>query len=58
MGVVANPTAVSQFCFSGTDYTAVVVTARFESFSDTLDNIRHKNSNDSFSVTHVRHVRH
>jgi hypothetical protein len=58
MGGVANPTQISSISFLGADFTTVIVTARYECFSDIPTVIRLKKDDDTFSVVNICPVRH
>jgi hypothetical protein len=57
MGGVANPTQISPVCFLGADFTAVIVTARYVSFSDIPVVLRLKKDDDTFSTADIYPVR-
>jgi hypothetical protein len=53
MGRVANPTQISPVCFLGEDFTAVIVTATCESFSDIPAVLHLKKDDDTFSTADI-----
>lgn len=56
MGAVANPSLISQFCLLGVDYTVVIITTNYESYSNIPTSLRLKKEDGSFSITDVCHV--
>ncbi|KAK8458851.1 hypothetical protein SEVIR_2G026950v4 [Setaria viridis] len=57
MGVIVNPSHISQVCLLGVDYTTVIVTAKYESYSDIPTCLRLKKEENSYFITDVCHVR-
>lgn len=53
MGVVVNPTHISQFYLAEINFTSIIITARYESFSSIPNSLYLKVDFDAYSIAHV-----